>query len=94
VREDRADHERVMRFKAPLERLFERGDLRAQLALREVGEYLGIGRPGDERVEHRATGLAEDVRRDAVQLDAAYSFMSSQSRSASPRLTSLYRGTT
>ena len=70
MREDRADDQRVMRLKASFERYFERGDLGTQLAVREVGEYLGIGRAGDERVEHRAAGLAEDVRGDAVQLDA------------------------
>ena len=35
----------------------------------ELGEQLGIGRPGDQRVEHRPAGLAEDVGRDAVELD-------------------------
>ena len=35
MREDRADHQRVMRFKAPLQRLFERGKL-PPLALSEM----------------------------------------------------------
>ena len=70
MREDRADHERMMSLKAPLKRFFERRDLGAQLALGEIGKHGRVGRARDERVEHRAPGLAKNVRRDAVQLDA------------------------
>ena len=41
----------------------------AQPALGQLGEHLGVGGAGDERVEHRAAGHAEDVGRDAVELD-------------------------
>jgi hypothetical protein len=40
--------------------------------LAEVGEDLGIGRAGHERVEHRATRYAEQVRCDAVELDVRF----------------------
>ena len=69
VLEDRADHERVVRLEATLQGFAQRGDLGAQPALGEVGQHLGIGGAADERVEHRATGDAEDVGRDAVELD-------------------------
>jgi len=61
----------VMSLKAPLKRFLQRGDLGAQFALREVGEHLGVRRARDERVEHRAPGLAENVQRDTVQHEAA-----------------------
>jgi hypothetical protein len=70
VREDRGDQDRVQWLKAPLQRIAQSGDLLTQLAAREIGQNIGVGRAGDERVEHRAAALAEDVRRDAVQLDA------------------------
>jgi hypothetical protein len=69
VREDRADPERVMGVEVAFERLAQRGDLLAHLAAREVGEHLGVGRAGDQRVEHVAPGLAHHVGRDAVELD-------------------------
>ena len=59
-----------MRVEAALQRLAQRRDLLAQPALGQLGQHLGVGRPGDERVEHRAARDAEDVRRDAVELDA------------------------
>ena len=70
VREDRADPQRVQMIEAALERLFERGQLRAQATLREFREHLGIGGAVHERVEHRPPGLPEDVGRDTVELDA------------------------
>jgi len=70
VREDRADQQRVQTVKAPLQRVLERGELLAQPAPGEVGEHVGIGGARDERVEHRAARDTEDVRRDAVKLDA------------------------
>ena len=70
VGEDRADHQRVMGVEAALQRLAQRRELRAQPALGEVGEHLGVGRARNERVEHRPAGLAEDVGGDAVELDA------------------------
>ena len=48
VRKDRADDKRMMGLKAALQRLLERGDLRAQLALRQIGEDLRVSRAGDE----------------------------------------------
>ena len=62
VREDRADPQRVQLVEATLERLFERGQLRSQAPLRQLGEHLGVGRAVHERVEHRPAGDAEDVR--------------------------------
>jgi hypothetical protein len=69
VREDRADPQRVQLVEATLERLFERGQLLAQPAFGELGEQLGVGRAMHERVEHRAARDAEDVARDAIELD-------------------------
>jgi hypothetical protein len=70
VREDRADQQRVQRLEATLQCLLQRRDLLAQLAAGQLGEHLGVGRAGHERVEHRAAALAEDVGGDAVELDA------------------------
>ena len=69
VREDRSDQQRVQRLEATLERLAQRRELGSQPALREVGEHLGVGGALAERVEHRPAGDAEDVARDAVELD-------------------------
>jgi DNA anti-recombination protein RmuC len=69
VREDRADQQRVQRLEAALQRLAQRWELLAQLAASQLGEHVGVGRAGDQRVEHRAAALAEDVGRDAVELD-------------------------
>ena len=44
VREDLPDDQRVLGLEAALERLAERGDLLAQLPVREVGEHVGVGR--------------------------------------------------
>ena len=71
VREDRADQQRVQAVEATFQRLPERGDLLTQAALRQLGEHLGVSRSVDQRVEHRATRLAQQVRCDAVQLDVA-----------------------
>jgi hypothetical protein len=70
VGEDRADHDPVLGVEAALERLPERRQLLAQLALRELGEHGRVGRTSAERVEHRPPGGAENVGRDAVELDA------------------------
>ena len=69
MRENRADQQRVIGIEAPLERFAQRRDLRPQPALGQLSEDLRVGRARDERVEHRAAGLAEDVGRDAVELD-------------------------
>ncbi len=69
VGEDASDDQRVPGFEAALQRLAQRGQLGTQLALREVGEHDGVGRAGDQRFEHRAARLAEDVGGDAVELD-------------------------
>src|SRR4051812_1243340 len=61
VREDRADQQRVQVVKAALERLLELRQLLTQPALGQLGEDLGIGRPRDQCVEHRAPGHAEQV---------------------------------
>ena len=60
---------RVQMVEAALERLLQRRDLGAQPALGQLGEHLGVGRAVDQRVEHRAARDAEDVGRDAVELD-------------------------
>jgi hypothetical protein len=70
VREDLADDQRVLVPEATDERLAQRRDLLAQLAVCQVREDLGIGGALAERVEHRPAGLAEDVARDAIELDA------------------------
>jgi hypothetical protein len=49
---------------------FGGGDLGSQPALGKIGQDLRVGGAGDERVEHRAPGRAEDVGGDAVELDA------------------------
>ncbi len=66
--EDRGDDQRVLRVEAADERLPERRDFLGQLALREFGEHLRIGGAGDERVEHRPPGGAEDVGREGARL--------------------------
>src|ERR1700727_2547665 len=68
VGEDRTDPESVEVIKAALQSLFEGGQLGAQSAFSEVCEYLGVGGGADQRVEHRAPRLAENVRRDTVEL--------------------------
>lgn len=69
VIKDRVDPHRVEMIEAALERFFERGDLCAHPATGELGEDLGVGGAFDERVEHRAPGLPQDVCGDAVELD-------------------------
>src|SRR4051794_430950 len=59
-----------MGVEVSLERLAQGGDLLAHLAPRELRQDLSVGLAGDERVEHVAARLAEDVGRDAVELDA------------------------
>jgi len=70
MRQDRADDQRVVGLKAALKRLPQRRELRSQLAFGQIGQHLRVAGPGDERVEHRAARDAEDVSRDAVELDA------------------------
>ena len=70
VAQDRADPQPVMRVEVPGQRLAQRGDLLAHLPARELGEHVRVGLAGDQRVEHVAPGLAQDVRGDAVELDA------------------------
>ena len=71
MREDRADHERVVGLEAALQRLAQRGELRAQPALGQLGEHArgrscpttsasSIARPDSPRMS----------RGDAVELDA------------------------
>lgn len=69
VAQDRADPQPVMAVEVTLQRLLECGDLLAHLPPREIGQDLGVGLAGDERVEHVAPGLAENVRGHAVELD-------------------------
>jgi hypothetical protein len=47
----------------------QRRDLLTHLAARQLGQDIWVGFAGDQRVEHVATGLAEDVGGDAVELD-------------------------
>ena len=68
--QDRADPQPVMGVEVSGERLAQRGDLLAHLPARELGEHVRVGLAGDQRVEHVAPGLAHDVRRDGVELDA------------------------
>src|SRR3954471_12119037 len=70
VAQDRADPQPVMGVEVSGERLAQGGDLLAHLPPRQFGEDRGIGLAGDERVEHVAPGLAHDVCRDGVELDA------------------------
>ena len=66
VREQLRDHDPVMLDREPaLKRVFELRDLGSHLALGELGELLGVGDPGEERFEHRASGLGVVRRRDA-----------------------------
>jgi hypothetical protein len=69
VRQDPPDDQRVLDVEAALERFAQRGDLLARLAARELGEHDRVGGARDERVEHRATGLAHHVGGDAVEFD-------------------------
>ena len=66
VREQLRDHDPVMLDReAALERVVELRDLRAHLALGQLGELLGIGDARQERFEHRARGLRVRRRGDA-----------------------------
>jgi hypothetical protein len=56
-----------MRVEVALERLTQLRDLLAHLPAREIRQHLRVGRAGDERVEHVAPRLADDVRRDAIR---------------------------
>lgn len=69
VAQDRADPQGVMAIKTALQRLSERGDLAPQGALGQFGQHLRVGGSGDQRVQRRAPGDAEDVRGHAVELD-------------------------
>jgi hypothetical protein len=40
-----------------------------QRSARELGQHRRVGRAGQERVEHRPPGDAEDVAGEAVELD-------------------------
>ena len=70
MREDVADDQRVMGGEAPGERLLERGDLFAQLALGQLGQHLGIAGAGDQGLEHRPPRGAEHVGGHERQLHA------------------------
>ena len=69
VGEDRADQQRVQVVEAAFQSLAQRGDLLPQAAFGQLGEDLGVSGAGHQRVEHRASGLAQQVRRDTVELD-------------------------
>ena len=70
VRKDPADDDRVLGIEAALQRLAQRRELEAQFPEREVGEHVRVGGAVDQRCEHRPAGFAEQVGRDAVELDA------------------------
>ncbi len=58
VREQLRDHDPVMLDReAALERLAELRDLRAHLSLGQFSELFWVGDSGEERFEHRASGL-------------------------------------
>jgi len=69
VGEDRADPQPVVLIEMTGQGLAQRRDLLAHLPARELGQDVGIGFAGDQRIEHVAPGLAHHVRRDAVELD-------------------------
>ena len=69
--EDRADQERVKLVEAAFQRLAQLRELGAHPTLRHLREHRRVSRARAQRVEHRASGLAEDVGSDAVQLDPA-----------------------
>ena len=62
-------HSACRRSKRPSSASRSAGIFARSAALRELGEHLGVGRALDQRVEHRPAGDAEDVGRDAVELD-------------------------
>jgi len=62
VVEDRADPDGVQLIEATLQGLPQCRELRAQPALGEIGEHLGVGGAGHERVEHQPAGDTENVR--------------------------------
>ena len=70
VGEDPSDDDRVLGLEPALQRLAERRKFRAKLPERQISEDFGVGGAGDQRGEHRPAGLAEQVRGDAVELDA------------------------
>ena len=69
LREHLPDEQRVVAGEATLERFSERGDLRAQRALGELGEHVWVVGAGDQRVEHPPCGHAEHLGGDRGQLD-------------------------
>jgi hypothetical protein len=68
VGKDRGHDQRMLGVEAADQRLALRRDLLAQLALRQLGQHVRVGGAGDERVQHRPAGGAEDVAGDAVEL--------------------------
>ena len=57
------------RSKRPSSASLSAGSFARSRAAGELGEHLGVGGAVDQRVEHRPAGDAEDVGRDAVELD-------------------------
>jgi hypothetical protein len=70
VRQQVRDHDAVMLDReAALEPFAELRDLRAHLALGELGELIRIADPGEQRFEHRPRRLRVAGRGDALELD-------------------------
>jgi len=65
-----ACEERVVLVEPAVKRLSELGDLRPQPPLGQLRQRGGIAVAGDERLQHRPTGDAQDVGGDRGQLDS------------------------
>ena len=61
--------ERVVLAEPAGQRLGQRGDLRPQPPLGQIGQHGRVAFPGDQRLEHRPPRHAEDVGGDRGQLD-------------------------
>jgi hypothetical protein len=69
VVEQHAQQQRVVLTEPALQRQPQVGDLHPHPGLGEVGEHRWVAFAGDQRLEHRAGGLAHHIRGDRVQLD-------------------------
>ena len=61
VRKQMGDQQRVVVAKAPLQRLAQQRQLRAQLAFGQIRELGGIRGARDQRLDHALSGDAEDL---------------------------------
>ncbi len=70
MRQDLPDEKRMMGPERPVSAVRSAVELRAQLALREIGQHDRVRRAAHRRREHRSPRLPKDVARDGGELDS------------------------